>query len=70
MDPVEIKVGKTYRGKRAYKTVFSDLYDDRTVLWVSEDRLRVQYDSPAVRIGRRYPTVSMEKFCRWAKCVV
>lgn len=67
----DIQVGKTYRGKRRragfdYRT-FTDVYDDREVIWMSQNRMSVQYDNPFIADGRAYPTVSMEKFLKWAK---
>ena len=66
-----IQVNKTYRGKRRRRGFdyrdFTHVYDDRTVLWISVGRTKVQYDHPFITDGRNYPTVSMEKFLKWAK---
>ena len=66
----DIQVGKTYRGKRRragfdYRT-FTDVYDDREVLWISVGRTSVQYDHPFITDGRNYPITTMEKFLKWA----
>lgn len=64
----DIQVGKVYRAKRPAKgldfSTFTTVYNDRTVLFVKNDS--VQYDSIAVKNGQNYPTVSMEKFLKWA----
>ena len=64
----DIQVGRTYRGKRPrrgldYRT-FTEVVDDRTVLWISPDRTKVQYDNCVVT---NYKTTTMEKFLKWAK---
>lgn len=60
----DIQVGKTYRAKRPVQYLFGD-YNDRTVIWMGANGT-VQYDGPAVKIGQKYPSVSMEKFLKWA----
>lgn len=62
----QIKVGATYRGKR-FQSGFAGITNDRRVLWVSQDRQSVQYDSDTVKQGARFPTVTMHKFLNWAK---
>ena len=66
-----VQVNKTYRGKRRRRGFdyrdFSDVYDDRTVLWISVDRKFVQYDHPFITNGRAYPMTTMDKFLKWAK---
>jgi hypothetical protein len=59
----DVKVGKTYRGKRFGGSATYN--NDRSVVYVSSER--VQYDSDTVKNGRHYPTVDMEKFLKWAK---
>lgn len=64
---MEIKVGKVYRCKRKkIFGIFDPVYDDRQVLWISEDKQKIQYDCPSLRIGRRRPIVDREKFEKWA----
>ena len=60
-----IQVGKLYRAKRPLRQ-FGEIMNDRVVLYVSPTRERVQYDSSAVPDGRRYPTVPMDRFLKWA----
>lgn len=62
----DIQVGKTYRGKR-YQENFLGKNNNRTIVWISTDRTRVQYDGDTVKLGMHYPTVDMEKFLKWAK---
>lgn len=62
----QITVGHTYRAKRPTKNWISGaIENDRVVLWIDPERRIVQYDSPTVAIGRRYPKVEMEKFLKW-----
>ncbi len=66
LEAKDIKVNQVYRAKKP-KLVGSVLFpfvDDRQVIWLGVDE--VQYDSPAVKNGRKYPKVSMEKFLQWA----
>lgn len=65
----DIQVGKTYRAKKPTRYFYfsvGEVFNDRTVLWISPDRTKVQYDGPAVKMGRHYPTVPMDKFVKWA----
>ena len=66
----DIQTGKTYRAKHPRKLsvvlVGDPKIDDRTVLWVSPERNRVQYDGPAARLRRRFPLLRMKKFLQWA----
>jgi hypothetical protein len=67
LEPLEaksLKAGSYYRAKRP-RRIYDGGYDDRKILWISAERDRVQYDSPVVRLGRHYPTVSMERFLKW-----
>lgn len=63
-----IERGHIYRAKKpkAYRrTIFDDaVVDDRQVLYV--DAQRVQFDSPRVRHGGRYPCIAPAKFEKWA----
>ena len=58
-----LKVGTTYRGKKPRKSIMGN-YDDRTIIWIGPDM--VQYDSIAVGFGRHFPSVSIERFIKWA----
>lgn len=62
----QIRVGVTYRGKRFMQGIGCN--NDRTVIWISEDRKSLQYDSDTVKQGARYPRIDMSKFLRWVKC--
>lgn len=66
LEAKDIQAGKTYRGKNPTKVGFFQEVNDRYVLRVSSHRLFVQYDSPAVKDGSQYPTVTMEDFLQWA----
>ena len=68
MTELQLKVGTTYRGKRPHR-LFLAGFNDRTILYISPMGV-VQYDGPAIRTGRHYPTTTREKFLRWAKCEV
>ena len=59
----DLKVGKTYRGKRFRQLM--DWNNDRIILWMNDRN--VQYDSDTVRDGRNYPTVTIQQFLNWAK---
>lgn len=59
----DIKVGHTYRGKKQRVGPFG-ASDDRVVLYAQAGR--VQYDSDTVRMGRHYPTVTLDEFRFWA----
>jgi len=65
MSVTTIEVGHVYRGKNLYQTR-EGFVNDRGVLWISDDGQTVQYDSPSVRMGGRYPKVSREAFLNWA----
>lgn len=59
---MDIQKGRVYRAKRP--TNCGGYYNDRQVLFVGINT--VQYDGPAVGVGRHYPTIPMEKFQAWA----
>ena len=61
---VKIETGKYYRAKKPVRCLDGG-FNDRRILWVSRDGTQVQYDSPSVGNGRRYPTVPLEKFLKW-----
>lgn len=69
MTEKEVVVGRTYCGKKPRKIqrgLFDVYFDDRQVRYVSRDRTLVQYDSPSVSLGRKYPMITMERFLAWA----
>lgn len=61
-----LSVGRTYRAKKPGRIAnFPDpLVNDRTIIWMWASDL--QYDGPAVRIGGKYPRMSIESFRQWA----
>lgn len=62
---LSVKVGRTYRGKTpGYAKGF---VNDRTVLWVDREKRLLQYDGPAVALGRTRPVISLDQFIEWAK---
>lgn len=62
---IELKVGRTYRAKKPAPIAgYPALVNDRTIIWIG--LTEVQYDGPAVGLGRRYPKVPKEKFIAWA----
>jgi len=60
----DLKVGGVYRAKRYREFPFGGS-NDRNILWM--DEYEVQYNSDSVKIGRRYPKISIGAFLRWAK---
>ena len=62
----DLKVGTTYFAKRRKETAFGN--NDRTLVYVGSSA--VQYDSDTVGIGRHYPSIYKEQFCKWAGGVV
>lgn len=63
---IDLKVGSTYRAKRPARYYGGD-YNDRTIVWISDDGNLIQYDGTAVRHGARLPVVSRDAFLKWAK---
>ena len=64
---MQLVVGKTYRAKkplRRYSLLLGHHYNDRTIIWMGGGR--VQYDGPAVAVGRHYPSVTEAEFLAWA----
>lgn len=59
---MKIEMGKVYRAKTPRNV--GGLVNDRIVLWVSNEHL--QYDSPSVASGRRYPWITIQNFEKWA----
>ena len=53
-----------YSAKRRQYIGLCDMLNDRQILHIGLDS--VQYDSPTVRDGRHFPTVTKERFLRWA----
>lgn len=62
---LNVKVRRTYRAKTpGYAKGF---VNDRTVLWIDRENRLLQYDGPAVAIGRIRPIISLDAFMEWAK---
>lgn len=55
-----LKVGEVYRPRKGSRS------SEREILWISADGRMIQYDGPAVRLGRHHPTVSVDSFVKWA----
>ena len=66
----EIQVGRVYSGKNPSLIGLPRVYNDRQVVWIDPTRTRVQYDGPAVAIGRHRPIVRMDAFLKWARADV
>lgn len=66
VDQANIKVGGRYRGRNPVKVgdMFRTQWDDRTVIWVSRNRLALEYTSAQTK-GVRKPE-SMFTFLQWA----
>ena len=68
MTKEELVVGHTYEAKKRRQVIrylFGDIVNDRMILHISDTH--VQYDSPAIAIGRHYPKIPIEKFLSWAR---
>jgi hypothetical protein len=61
---LQLLVDRVYRAKKPKSFGIPPLCDDRKILHVIDDT--VIYDAPSVKVGRRYPTTSREKFLAWA----
>lgn len=65
LEPKELVVGHTYEAKRPARIgVFDALVNDRQIRWIGGGE--VQYDSPTVKDGRKYPRVKLDAFLKWA----
>lgn len=62
---LKLAVGRVYQAKKvAGVGLFPCFYNDRQIVWLGLDQ--VQYDSPTVKRGRKYPRVTVEQFLKWA----
>lgn len=63
---LELKVGRVYRAKKPRSAYIgmTAYYNDRQVIWIGLGE--VQYDSPTVGFGRKFPKVTTEAFLKWA----
>jgi len=64
LKPEDIKVGHCYEAKKPAPVGLYGLINDRQIIYIGSQS--VQYDSPSVRNGGHYPSISMEKFLKWA----
>lgn len=64
----DLKAGRVYRAKRprVVHTLGGSYINDRQILSISPFEDTIQYDSPKVGFGSRYPVISVEKFLKWA----
>lgn len=64
----DLKVGRVYRAKRprVVHTLGGSYINDRQILSISPFEENIQYDSPKVGFGSKYPVISVEKFLKWA----
>lgn len=64
----DLKVGRVYRAKRprVVHTLGGSYINNRQILYISPFKETIQYDSPKVGFGSRYPEISTEKFLKWA----
>lgn len=64
----DLKVGRVYRAKRprVVHTLGGSYINDRQILSISPFEDTIQYDSPKVGFGSKYPVISVEKFLKWA----
>lgn len=60
---MELLVNHVYRAKKPQRVGFDDV-NDRSILHLGLSS--VQYDSPTVKNGKRYPSIATEKFLEWA----
>ncbi|WP_176331584.1 hypothetical protein [Burkholderia vietnamiensis] len=56
--------GQVWRAKRPSNS--QGLVNDRLILRISPIMGTIQYDSPSVGFGRRYPSVTIDTFEKWA----
>lgn len=55
-----LRVGETYQSRKGSRS------PDRKILWISSDGTVIQYDGPAVPIGRLFPRITADGFAKWA----
>lgn len=55
-----LTTGTTYQARKGARSPY------RTIIWISGEGDRVQYDGPAVAQGRHYPTITVDAFVKWA----
>jgi hypothetical protein len=65
LEAKDLIVGHCYSAKRSSVVLFRGI-NDRMILHIGAMG-DIQYDSPTVKPGRRFPTVTAEAFLKWAK---
>ncbi len=66
MTKEDLKVGHVYSAKKPQVTgLFTSFWNDRQIRWIGEST--VQYDSPTLKQGYKYPRIKIAAFLRWAK---
>lgn len=60
----DLKAGRVYRAKRprVVHTLGGSYINDRQILSISPFEDTIQYDSPKVGFGSRYPVISVDKY--------
>jgi len=61
---IDLIQGHIYSAKKE-KVLWTGEFCDRMIIRLWDTTL--QYDSPAIKDGRRFPIVEIEKFLLWAK---
>ncbi len=65
----DLQQGQIYRAKKPAKIGFIPAeFNDRMIIRHLGNR--IQYDSPTIKNGRKYPIVTVEEFLKWAGCRV
>lgn len=61
----DLKVGRVYRAKRprVVHTLGGSYINDRQILSISPFEENIQYDSPKVGFGSKYPVISVDTMC-------
>ncbi|KNC93631.1 hypothetical protein [Trabulsiella odontotermitis] len=63
---IELKVNRCYRAKKPRSvSSFPPLVNDRQIIHIGATH--VQYDGPAVKYGRHFPSMTKEAFIAWAE---
>lgn len=62
---LELSVGLTYRAKTPHHV--NGYVNDRTITYIDPMRDFVQYDGPAVGLGRKRPQEEYAEFLAWAE---
>lgn len=60
----DLVVGGVYRAKKPGRVGWAGDFNDREILHIG--LAEVQYDGPAVALGRKYPKVMIKDFLAWA----